>query len=316
MDMKRKVIKQGNNTLTITLPRQWCEKFNVKGGDEIDLTESEKSIIISNTDATLQMDSITLDISNVDKTTAAIWIQGLYRYGYDSMTVSSSSQLLPHYRIDKDVSISKIIHDIASRFIGSEIISSSASSFQIKRIAQESQEEFENVLRRIFLLLKEMMEVFIESLEKKSIEGLESIELHHVNIKKFINYSLRLLNKFGHIKAKKTSFYFSIIQYLSKIDDLIKNSARYIIKYKFEIGLKAINHVKNIHNSIKLYYEMFYSYGLKKVSSLNEWRDSIRNGFLSKVKDLSKDEIVIVSGLMQIVELLLDMTELRMALEN
>ena len=40
--MKRKIIKQGNNTLTITLPKNWTEKKNIKAGDEIELSEFEE----------------------------------------------------------------------------------------------------------------------------------------------------------------------------------------------------------------------------------------------------------------------------------
>ncbi len=43
--MKRKIIKQGNDTLTITLPRMWCDKFGVKAGDEVNVEENDNSLI-------------------------------------------------------------------------------------------------------------------------------------------------------------------------------------------------------------------------------------------------------------------------------
>ena len=37
--MKRRVIKQGHNTLTITLPSEWVKKLNIQSGEELDLSE-------------------------------------------------------------------------------------------------------------------------------------------------------------------------------------------------------------------------------------------------------------------------------------
>ena len=45
--MKRKIIKQGHNTLTITLPSEWVKKLNLSAGDEIDLVEDNSSLYIN-----------------------------------------------------------------------------------------------------------------------------------------------------------------------------------------------------------------------------------------------------------------------------
>jgi len=314
--MRRKVIKQGNNTLTLTLPREWTVKCGVKPGSELEVQEQGSHLVVSSTIQVQNEDTINVDVSNLDRTSIGALVQGLYRYGYNDINITSKDITIPHHRIEKHVTVSKVIHDMTSRFVGSEVLSSSSKAFSIKRITSESREEFDTVLRRVYRLLNEMMDMFIDGIESKNIEILESIEFQHINIKKFINYSLRLLNKFGHPDARKTTFYFAIIQYLSKIDDFVKNAARYITKHKFEMGQKSVKTVKEIRSSIAAYYDLFYSYDIKKVASLNENRDRIRNNVFSKINELSKEEIVILGGLAQIIELLLDMTELRMALEN
>ena len=45
--MKRKIIKQGHNTLTITLPNKWAKELNLLAGDEVDVLESNGSIIVN-----------------------------------------------------------------------------------------------------------------------------------------------------------------------------------------------------------------------------------------------------------------------------
>ena len=314
--MRRKVIKQGNNTLTLTLPREWTVKCGVKPGSELEVQEQGSHLMVSSTLQVQSEDAITVDVSNLDRSSIYILVQGLYRYGYNDINITTSEISTKHHRVGKQVPVSKVVHDITNRLVGSEVLSSSSKAFSIKRITSESREEFDTVLRRVYRLLNEMMDTFIDGLDNNSTEILESMEFHHVNIKKFINYSLRLLNKFGHPDTKKTAFYFAIIQYLSKIDDFIKNSARYITSNKYEMSQRATKVVKDIGNSVKMYYDLFYDYDIKKVASLTEYREKLRNGFFTKVKEFSKEELVILGGLTQIIEILVDMTELRMALEH
>jgi phosphate uptake regulator len=314
--MKRKVIKQGNGTLTITLPKDWTEKVGLKGGDEIDVDEINKQLIIGGHKDKTEKE-IKLDVSNLDRTTILILIQGFYRFGYDIIEIISDKQTVPHYRTGKEKNLSEIIYEVANRLVGAEVISSSSKRYVIKRLAEESVAEFPTMLRRIFLLSNEMINSFIESAQKGDITSLNSIEFQHANIKKFVNLCLRLLNKFGYEDSKKTCFYFNIISLLSKIEDLIKNCARYIIKYEIKLkGNRIFELMNNIKEMIRLYYDLFFDYKIEKVTLLNKHRDEFRDKLFKYAKEMTKEECLVVGGLSQIVELILDMTELRMALES
>ena len=86
--MRRKVIKQGHNTLTITLPSKWVNNQGITPGDELDVSEQEKSLLISaNSGGTIPV-STTIDISNL--TPPIIWryISSAYRAGYDEIAVT------------------------------------------------------------------------------------------------------------------------------------------------------------------------------------------------------------------------------------
>ena len=45
--MKRKIIKQGHNTLTVTLPADWANRMKLGAGDEIDLSEKGNSLSLT-----------------------------------------------------------------------------------------------------------------------------------------------------------------------------------------------------------------------------------------------------------------------------
>ena len=185
--MKRKVIKQGNNTLTITLPRKWTSKQNISAGDEINLEEKGSGILIAGQTNSKERE-ICVKIDNLDRTTVHLLIQGMYCYGYDSIEIHCNSTVFPHYRLKKNVGVGVTIYELTNRLVGAEVIQASKNHYIIKRIAEESFKDFPTVLRRIFLLVLEMMETFIGGAEQNDHEILRSIEFQHNNLKKFINF--------------------------------------------------------------------------------------------------------------------------------
>ncbi|MEE9525785.1 MAG: phosphate uptake regulator PhoU [Candidatus Woesearchaeota archaeon] len=314
--MKRKVIKQGNGTLTITLPKEWTKKSNLKGGDEIDVIEKDKSLVVGgHKDDSVK--EIKIDVSNLDRTTLQILIQSIYRYGYDLIEVISHNPMIAHHRLGKKVSTSSVIYDSTNRLVGAEVISASSKRYVIKRIAEESINDFPTILRRIFRLLNEMIDSFIQSVKTNDNEMIKSIEFQHINLKKFINFCLRLLNRYGYEDSRKTCFYFNIISLLSKVEDIIKNNSRYTLKHKIKIQKKkTFELLEDIKDHIRMFYELFFNYKLEKIAELNKQRDIFREKLFKYTKDMSKEENLVIGGLSQIVELILDMTETRMALES
>ena len=45
--MIRKVIKQGHNTLTVTLPSKWVKSRDIKPGDDINIKEKDNGLLIT-----------------------------------------------------------------------------------------------------------------------------------------------------------------------------------------------------------------------------------------------------------------------------
>ncbi len=312
--MKRKVIKQGHDTLTLTLPKRWAETAGIKPGDEVDVEEKGSNLIITNKNVVPKEESVSIDISKLDRSSALISIQGAYRYGYDSIRITSDKPTTTHYRHQKEVSISEIIHNVVGRCIGAEIVSSKGNTFHIKKLSNESHEEFDNVMRRVFRLLNEEIEEFIIAVENNDKNKLASIEHHHFNIKKFINYAHRLLNKFGHNEPKKTAIMFSVIEYLGRIENFVKNASRDMQKYEFKLSKRSIKAIKETYEIVKGYYEFFYNFNIEKSSPLFQRRDKIRYELFKDLNELTKEELLIIGGILQINEVILDLIELRMAL--
>ena len=81
--MKRKVIRQGHNTLTITLPKKWVDRCNLKPGSEVDISEQDENLVIRRTSVETEESSVEAEITGLDRTSVLLLLQGYYRYGYD-----------------------------------------------------------------------------------------------------------------------------------------------------------------------------------------------------------------------------------------
>ena len=45
--MRKKLVKQGHSTLTITIPAKWARENKLKAGSELDLDINQNSLILS-----------------------------------------------------------------------------------------------------------------------------------------------------------------------------------------------------------------------------------------------------------------------------
>jgi antitoxin component of MazEF toxin-antitoxin module len=45
--MERKLVRQGKNALTVTLPSRWIQKFNLSQNNSVIITEEKENLIIS-----------------------------------------------------------------------------------------------------------------------------------------------------------------------------------------------------------------------------------------------------------------------------
>jgi len=308
------MVKQGRNTLTLSLPRKWCERNKLSEGEEIDVLEKGDHLLLSK-EISRGRGDVRIDVTRLDRSTIILLILSLYRYGYDKITITSKQNTVKYYLHNRDVSISSVVQDAVTRLIGAEITSTSRGSYKIEVITEDSREKFDIVLRRIFLLISEMFEGFLEGIKKKDQILMEEVALQHVNIKKFINYARRLLNKFGYKDAEKTTFYFATVTFLGKIDEMIKNFTGFVLDEKHvHFSKKLFSLLEEIKNSVKMFYESFYKYDVNQIGQMHKKRDLFKRRLYKDYNKFSKDDLFVISTMMQIFDVLLDLSEFRMAI--
>lgn len=258
--MERKLVKQGNNALTITLPAGWLKKYKLKSGDAIEIEERGKSVAVT-TKKEFGTEKADIDISNLGILTNRA-ISALYKRGCDEIRI-----------IYKDPRTPEKLHRVLNELVGFEIITQSSKECLVKEISKTSEEDFENILRRSFLLIKLMGQEIAQALRtNKTLEHIPSMD---INVNKFANFCLRALNKKGYKDFKRTSSIYFIINQLEHLGDFYKELAMNLEKKR--VSKEFIDYLEEINQLYDSYIKLFFDFQQEKaVEFANKWENTRR----------------------------------------
>jgi len=312
--IKRSVIQIANSTQLISLPRKWSLKYNIQKGDELEVEEDGDKIIVG-TEKTQESGDIEVDITGLDRDSFMFLIRVLYIRGYNEIKLIFNNPIVDHHRIDKKVKVISEIHSEVNRLTGIEVIQQRENFCILKVLSESSIKDFELILRRIFLLISDASIDLIKGAGKGDKYLVESMEEKHNTVTKFMASALRLLNKVGHPNHKNTFLYYHIIESMDNVNDILKESARYIVNFKIKISKTCENILYRINESLSDYHKLFYKFDYKLVEKLSSERYSILDSIQLLSKKLSKDEIMLIMNMERIVEEILGLKVTRIALE-
>jgi phosphate uptake regulator len=331
--MKRKIIKQGHNTLTITLPRKWADQFKLKAGNEVDLVERENGFLIT-TEKNEEKKIAEFDISGMNIPTIWKYFMVVYREGYDEVKVmfrpeeshESPYKYFVYHQINgpgqsKQRTSFETIQEMANRFIGFEIIEHHKNYCIIKDMVQLSTKEFDSSFRRVFLLILQMSEELLEAVKTNNIQNAQYINDMDINVDKFNDYCVRVMNKTGFKDAQSSQILFTTLFMLEMLADELKSIANHLIK-----SIKCIR-VKNLltmaemtNDQLRDYYELYYNFDKKKLIQLSE-RDLKTHLYIPEMyhrpgkTSLNDEELEILNHFRRVVKAINSLIELRIELE-
>ncbi len=311
--MKRKVIQIADSTQLISLPRKWCIEQGIKKGDELEVEAFGKRLTVS-VEKDITSESVEINASILDRTSIMDCIRGMYKKGYDQITLVFDRPEAYHYRSGSDISVNSIIHKEANRCPGLEIIEAKGNRYILKVISKAEPKELENILRRTFILLLDTCKDVVTGAKQNDRVLLESLEEKHDNVTRFINHSLRLINK-NRDETKNTHFLYQIIAMLDKLIDLLKNVARQMLKYNKKTCHETQHLLQRINDCYVLFYDLFYKFSLEKVHQVSQLKETINNELMRKIKDIPKEEILLLYDMRQALEIFKALTEARMSME-
>jgi len=315
----RKLISFGKTSYVMSIPKSWIQKNNLKKGNLIAVEEKEKNLLLlphAENNEVSKRKSIEINITGIDRTSILYVIRSAYKIGYDDIKLIYTTPLARHFSMHNDEKVISVIHEEVDRLVGIEVVQQKENFCMIKDLSEPSSAEFDSALRRVFLLLSDASKDFIEAIKTNNPVLLETIEEKHNSITKFVSYCLRLINKGKYADYKKGSVLYHIISNLDKITDVLKYSARDIMRLSNKLRKETIKILEDIFKAISKYYSMFYKFDFKKSSELYENRDLCLREILNSAKKIPSRELLIIEKTAAILELVTDISEARMALEH
>ncbi len=247
--MKRSVIQLAGRTLLVSLPAKWADANNVKKGDELEIVEDGHRLVVN----TEQKSSVETAELNADIPSSLIkrYLFALYKKGIDEIKITFS-----------DPKVVEIIRDtILNETVGYEIVSQTPKSCVVKLITSGGMTEFDNLLRRVFLLLLSMSEEAFDTIKKKEFDHLLKTALLEKTNNRLTTVCRRSLNKWGTDTYSKTGPVYYIVEELENVADEYKYLCYNLNRNgkKSEIRPEVLALLDRANKMFRTFYELFYS---------------------------------------------------------
>jgi phosphate uptake regulator len=307
--MKRKVNRVGTSTLTVSLPSKWVKKSGLRQGDEVDVVEDGKNLLIVREGQNKKkIRHATLNLDKFNKMMTNRFFHELYRQGAQKITIKFNDPNIADYKKEKYEEKSKWIKKLTERFIGMEIVSQSKDRIICETlIGAEEVSKIDTILQRIYYLVKEFLEELLGAMDSDFDEFHARSYDYHDNISKFTYYYLRLLHFSDMAKEKQTRLA-ALLIVNDKIMDKIRHTSEQIKKAKkvsplcskyikaifdqylhqFDIILKDRFNTADLENIIKKRYALMNKVNREKFSHADMMIISECKILLDTINDFSE----------------------------
>lgn len=289
--MKRKVIQLAGKTLVVSLPSKWARKHNVRKGDEIEVEEVEKRIVIS-PQKDIAGDKIDIDVSGTLPMSKRI-LGALYKAGYDEINI----------RFSNAEELSKIHEVIREEFVGFEVLHIGKNNLAAKEISKIMPSEFDAMLRRILMIILTMSKDLAEALKGNDKGWLKNIAVMDKDTNKIADFCRRTLNKSGYSEFRKTPAMYFIVEQLEKIGDVYRDICIYQSESKLKISSETLLLLADANSLFDLFYQCFYKFDFKKIVEM----DRKRKELAKKIETAKKTDVKMLVMLDRIKELVFDL---------
>lgn len=251
--MKRKLVKQGPQTLVVSMPSQWIKKNKLEKGNEVEIAEISNNLVISGKSIVepKTREPYVLNLDEKEDYLTKRYLTMLYRLGYEEIILTFNKSKIKKLKTQESVPLEKFISNLTNRFIGMEIISSEKNKIILKCFTTISPEELKALQRRIFLLMLE----FMNNLLNKNYNSNRA----HDSITKFINYFFRILNASPEASLEDKEFLYGFFSVQDKLADFLRH-IHFEIKRAKRLSKSTQTLLKEIFSLYDDMYHLYYKF--------------------------------------------------------
>lgn len=271
----------GGGTYVVSLPASWVKKHDVQKGDELNLLVRDGGDLVIRTDHAKKLPSLKMNLENGDEALLVRTIVTAYRLGYGELELVFPSSVR-NYRDKKDVKSVDVVHDTCDQLIGFEVIKHTDLRCSIKDVAGTDINEFQNILRRIFLMLNSFGSESLSALHAHDMKAMEELRRKHLLIRKFVSYCQRYLSIKG-MEGSTLLYNELVLGFLE-----LSQTYRFLTKVQAKETHRHAKEVLGVYEEIvdlqEQFYTLFYTYSLENARTLIEMRMAI----LEKINKVSE----------------------------
>ncbi len=287
--MERKIIKQGHQAFTITLPVKWIRDNNITS--EVSLEQQDNSLIITpKTTSKIPLSEATINLKNYSGRIVSTVIFQAYRKGFDriSLLFTTKDQL-------------KAIKETNKKLLGFEVVDEKQDRCIIQNIAEPAPEQYDVLLRRLFLQIRQESQAMLEELSSNKV-CLQPHEEKDAELRRYTNYLRRVIIR-STIGGKRDSYLlFHLVSILSYIHQAFLFLYKAAQTKPSQTTLQIFAEVNSLFSTL---YESFYQKDMDKAASITEAKKQLIEVKIYSALKKSKDtDCIILYHLGEIVRLI------------
>lgn len=269
MHMKRKIVQHGPSSLSITLPSVWVKKHKVEKGSEVDVHEIGANLIIGKSIS--ENKTLHVDMSSFSPFLGASFVIHAYKQGYDVLKIKYDNHL-----------ILKNIQEATHELMGFEIVEQNIHGCTLQIVSSHFNIDFDSALRKVFFILKEMLEVIENACRDGKQDYLKNLYLQDVEVNRLCNFCLRQINR-NKIEHHLEDSYvvYHIIEILEALGNSIKTLA----------SLAPTKKLVGLLKSLQLQYHASQTYFYKPSLTLASEVQTHAEAIAKQSKELLEDDI-------------------------
>jgi hypothetical protein len=294
-DMIRKVIQQGNETLTMTLPREWTGKYGVKGGDSLEVSARDNILEVTSRKSNKE-GHVYLRLDREDWPYMRWMLGALFRRGVDEIRLG----------FDDDTTLTKVQEIITRKFQGYIITEQRKDGCVIKSISTDDPGNLRSLINRCFIILISFSENCHGLIKNREYKKLKDILYLHDNSDQTIALCERIIVKNTYNDVAYSSFSISILENLELVGDVYRDICNLMVKRERAIGneTKILGLLLSAHNLLRDIFSLQSEYRKEKITPIIQGLDALRSDVREMEKKSSGTDTLLLHHISSIQDLL------------
>jgi phosphate uptake regulator len=270
---ERTLIKQGGGGYTIYVPKKWITAKGLKEKDSVFIEEKNGLLLIQAKPKKKKQVKLIFDETN--KHDIRTLLTHFYREGCEEVKCEG---------VDA-ATFSKIITIVNQHLLGFEIIERDENSCVIGNISEPTDQKYDLILRRIFLIAQETISIIHEDAKSNKFSKMTEVQDMRDQIDKFILFCRRIVVK-EQLEHNETLSW-EMLTFLNHIQHAAYYLYKYLHEHPTKLKAQTIDFLREARDQFELFRVAYYKKSLPAIHEINKRKVAYQTGACIKALEKS-----------------------------